>query len=172
MATVDELRLKILDRPQFVSGERVGSGDGSQETFKILHTPVIQDTVTIYLDGQQISEETDFNLDYGTGKLIFTQAPGDGVSIAADYEFATFSDSELEEFLITAGNNLSLAAGQILTSLVADRSRLVTWSRGDMKIDYDRLRKDISEVARRFYAQGASESGGANAQNVDWEEVV
>jgi len=172
MATVDELRLKILDRPQMVPGERVGTGDGSGKTFKIMRTPVMGNSVTIYLDGVEVNEETDFDLDYGTGKLIFIQAPGDGVSITADYEFATFGDSELEAFLSSSGNNLSLAAGQVLTSLVADRSRLVTWSRGDMKIDYDRLRKDISEVARRFYAQGASESGGASAQNVDWEEVV
>ena len=90
----------------------------------------------------------------------------------ADYEFATYSDADLQSFLDGAGGNLALAAGEALTSLIADQGRLVTWSRGDMKIDYDRLRRDISDVARRFYAQGASESAGAVTNEVDWEEVV
>ena len=172
MATVDELRLKILDRPQLVIGERVGTGDASLKVFKLLNKPIMSDSVTVYLDGIAQTEVTDYALDYDTGKLTFTSAPDSGESITSDYEFATYSDDELGQFLTSSGDNLALAAGSALTSLVADRSRLVTWSRGDMKIDYDRLRKDLSEVARRFYAQGASESGGAVSQNVDWEEVV
>jgi len=172
MATVEELRLKILDRPQVVLGERVGTGDANRDVFRLLRVPVMQNSVAIYLDGVVKTEDTDYVLNYATGKLTFTSAPGDGVSITADYEFATFSDIDLENFLENSGGNLSLAAGQALTSLVADRSRLVTWSRGDMKIDYDRLRKDLHDVARRFYAQGASESDGAVSKSVDWEEVV
>ena len=172
MATVEELRLKILDRPQATVGERVGTGDGIVDVYKLSRCPVMLDSAAVYLDGEKKTETTDYVLDYATGKLTFVSAPGDGIVITADYEVATFSDSDLEAFLDSSGSNLSLAAGLALTSLVADRSRLVTWSRGDMKIDYDRLRKDLSEVARRFYAQGASESAGAVTQSVDWEEVV
>ena len=68
--------------------------------------------------------------------------------------------------------NLALAAGEALTALVSDRARLVTWSRGDMRIDYDRLRKDIADVAAHYLSQGRSEVGGAKTDNVGWEEVV
>ncbi len=172
MATVNELRLKILDRPQIVIGERVGTGDGSTKVYKLRHCPVMSGTAVIYVENVAQTVGDDYTLDCQTGKLTFTAAPDDGDSIRAEYEFAAFTDEDLTEFLDSAGGNLALAAGEALTSLVADRSRLVTWSRGDAKIDYDRLRRDLADVARRFYARGASESGGARSDEVNWEEVV
>ncbi len=172
MSTIDELRLKILDRPQVVLGERVGTGDGATEVFKLRHAPVMSGSVSVFVDGVEKTEGSDYTLDYATGKLAFTSAPDDGDSIVSDYEFAAFSDDDLQSFLSSAGGNLALAAGEALTSLIADRGRMVTWSRGDAKLDYDRLRRDLADVARRFYSQGASESGGAKADDVKWEEVV
>jgi len=172
MATVDELRLKILDRPQFLIGERVGTGDGTTKVYKLRHVPIMSGTALIYVDGIAMTVGDDYTIDYQTGKLTFILAPDEADSIRADYEFAAFTDEDLTAFLESAGGNLALAAGEALTSLVADRSRLVTWSRGDAKIDYDRLRRDLSDVARRFYARGASESGGSRSDEVNWEEVV
>ncbi|MCK4721067.1 DUF2460 domain-containing protein [bacterium] len=172
MATLDQLRLKILDKKQVVLGERIGTGDAGNKVFKLRLNPVISGSVTVYVDGSEVTEGVDFTLDYNTGKLTFTTAPPDGDSVTADYGFAAFSDSDLQEFLDAAGGNLALAAGDALTSLLADRNRLVTWSKGDAKIDYDKLRKDIAEVAVKFHNQGVSEAGGAVSDDVDWEEVV
>jgi len=172
MATIEELRLKILDRPQAVIGESVGTGDGSTKAYKLRNSPVMGDGVTVYVGGVELTEGDDYTLEYATGKLVFAEAPSEGDSIAADYGFAAFSDEDLQGFLDGAGGNLALAAGEALTSLIADRNRMITWSRGDAKIDYDRLRSDLGDVARRFYGQGASESGGARADEVNWEEVV
>ena len=69
-----------------------------------------------------------------------------------------FTDDELQAFLDDSNNNIALAAGKALTALVADRALLKVWSRDDTKnVDQDRLRRDVAEVARRFYAQGVSE---------------
>ncbi len=171
MATIDDLRLKILDRPQIVLGEEIGSSDGVRKVYRLGHAPVMEESVTIYVGGLVKVEGVDYTLDYQTGKLAFNTAPLEGDAISGDYEFAAFSDADLQAFLDHAGGNLALAAGEALTSLIADRNRLVTWSRGDARIDYDRLRRDLSEVARRFYNQGASESAGATVKDVDWEEV-
>ena len=170
MSALDDLRLKILDRPQVVVGERVGTGDGTTKVFGLRHRPIMSGSVTVYVGGAEKTEGVDYTLDYATGKLTFESAPSDGAAVTADYEFAAFSDEDLERFLEASGGNLALAAGEALTSLIADRNRLVTWSRGDAKMDYDRLRQDLSEVARRFYSQGASESGGA-VDEVDWQGV-
>ncbi len=172
MATTEDLRLKILDRPQLVIAERVGTGDGSSKVYKFLHSTIMATSVSVYVAGVKKTETTDYTLDYASGKLTLVVAPSDGDSVVADYEFATFSDTDLQAFLDGASGNLALAAGEILTSLLADSGRLITWSRGDMKIDYDRLRQDIADVARRFLSQGASESGGATVNEVDWEEVI
>jgi hypothetical protein len=172
MATVDELRLKILDRPQVVINERFGTGDGAAKIFKLGHVPIMDGSVSVYVAGEVQTEGGDYSLDCSTGRLDFTSAPDEGDALTADYEFAAFSDADLQSFIDSAGGNLSLAAGEALTSLIADRGRLVSWSRGDAKIDYDRLRRDLADVARRFYDRGASESGGARTEEINWEEVV
>jgi len=170
MATTDELRLKILDRPQGIPGEVVGTGDGTRDRFKLRNVPVMADSVSLVVGGIAKTEEVDYSLDYVTGVIVLNVAPDEGDLITADYEFAAFTDGELQTILDSSGGNLSLAAGQALTSLIADRSRLVTWTRGDSRVDYDRLRRDISDVARRFYSQGACESGG-KTDEIAWEEV-
>lgn len=169
MATVEELRLKILDRPQLVANERTGTGDGVNKTFKLKYVPIMADSETIKVGGLEVMEG--YELDNSTGKLEFTAAPGDGDAIEAVYEFAAFSDDELQLCLDGAGGNLALAAGEALMVLVTDRTKLVNWSKGDTHIDYDRLRKDLSDAAIRYLKQGRSERGGATVEDVIWEEV-
>ncbi len=157
MATVDDLRLKILDREQVVIGERLGTGDGKNRVFKVKHTPIMKGTVRFYLDNDEYQGPID-SLDYGTGKLTFYREPADGVMVMIDYQFAAFTDKELQKFLDNSNGNLALASAATLEALIADRARLITWSRGDMKIDYD--------------AQGNSETWGIKTDEVDWEDVV
>ncbi|HDS30321.1 MAG TPA: hypothetical protein ENN67_04670 [Firmicutes bacterium] len=172
MATVDELRLKILDRPQVVIDERVGVGDGSRTVYKIGHSPIVEGSEVIRVDGEQSVSGEDYELDCSTGRLTFMEAPGEGEAVVASYEFVAFTDSELQHFLDSSGGNLSLAAGEAIHALVADRTKLVTWSRGSTKIDYNQLRADLIEMAKRFINQGRSEIGGAVIDEIDWEEIV
>jgi hypothetical protein len=172
MASIDDLRLKILDRPQVVLNERVGTGDSSRTVYKLSHAIIMPATAVVRVGGEELSDGEDYTLDLASGKLAFTDAPEDGAAIEADYEFAAYSDSDLQSFLDKAGGSLPLAAGEALMSLISDRNRLVTWSRDDMRVDYDQLRRDIAETARRFYSQGASESPGAKITEVKWEEVT
>jgi hypothetical protein len=172
MASISDLRLKILDRPQIVLDERVGTGDGSATVMKLAHSPVMDSTAIIRVAGVQITAPTYFTLDYSTGKLTFASAPDDGDPVVASYDFAAFTDSELQQYLDNAGGNLALAACETLLSLVADRDRLITWARGDMRLDFDQLRRDITNVAERYLSQGRSEAGSPRADSFDWEEVV
>jgi len=170
MATVDDLRLKILDRPQVVLDEIVGTGDGFTKLFKLRRAPVMEGTIHLRIGVEEKNEGTDYEVDYTTGKLVFAEAPGEGEVVVASYDFAAFSDSELQAFLDSSGGNLALAAGEALTSLISDRSRLVTWSRSDVRIDYDKLREDLAIVARRYLSQGRTEAGRAKIEEIDWED--
>lgn len=172
MATIAKLRLKILDRPQVVLDERVGSGDGSARVFRLGHAPVMADTVVVRVGGVEQVEGEDFELDCSTGRLTFAEPPADGDAVVASYDFAAFSDAELQQFLDSANGNMALAAGEALRTLVSDRARLVSWSRGDMKVDYDRLRKDLTDIAERYIREGRSETGGVITDSIIWEEVV
>lgn len=78
------------------------------------------------------------------------QPPGDGKVISADYEFAAFTNAELAVFLDEARGDLRIAAGNALLALIADRGKLKTWSKGDTRIDLDRLRLDLRDVANKY----------------------
>jgi hypothetical protein len=171
MSTIDELRLKIFDRPQLILNEHVGNGDGNTADFKIAQIPILPGSAVVLVDGIPKVETVDYTLDYSTGRLTFTDPPEQGEVITASYDFAAFTDSELQSFLDRSGGNLSIAAGEALSTLVSDRSRLLSWARGDMRIDYDQLRRDLIVLAIRFLEQGGSESG-ARIDEINWEEVV
>jgi hypothetical protein len=171
MSTIDELRLKIFDWPQLILNEHVGDGNGSTADFKIAQVPILPSSAVVLINGVPKVETLDYTLDYSSGRLTFIDPPEQDEVITASYDFAAFTDPELQSFLDRAGGNLAMAAGEALSTLASDRSRLVTWARGDMRIDYDQLRRDLNVLAIRFLEQGGSESG-ARIDDIDWEEVV
>jgi len=73
--------------PIEVTGENVGTGDGTTTVFYLDHSPVIPDSETIYIDGGTQTRDVDYTIDYDTGKITFTEAPSDGSSITADYSY-------------------------------------------------------------------------------------
>ncbi len=77
-----------------VTGESVGTGDGSTKEFLLDFYPVKSGSLTVYVDGVAKTEGTDYTVDYNTGKITFTTAPADGASITADYIYYKGSNSE------------------------------------------------------------------------------
>jgi len=65
-------------------GDAVGTGDGSKTVFNLEHSPIIPQSEKIYLDGEVT---TDYEIDYASGAVTFTAAPGEGVVITADYDY-------------------------------------------------------------------------------------
>lgn len=69
-----------------------------------------------------------------------------------------FNDLELEAFINGSDGNIPIAAGNALTEMVDDPERLNRWSRGDASVDYEKLKKDILEVAQKFHNQGIADT--------------
>jgi hypothetical protein len=172
MSQVEDLRLKILDRKQVVLDDLPGIGDGVKTTFICRHAPVMEGTLTVKVDGTELTEGIDFSADYDTGKIDLAIPPPAGDEIRADYSHAAFTDAELQSFLDSNGGNINLAAGAALSALVSSRTRMVSWSKGDTKIDYDKLRNDLMANAKKFTDRGMSETGGARATDIEWEEII
>lgn len=169
MSDINDLRLKILDRAQLVIGERVGHRTAID--YRLLHhRAIMPGSVSVYVEGIKKTETSDYALDYATGKLAFVVALDDDDIVAADYEFATYSDVELQEFLDAADGSLATAAGNVLLALCTSQDRMICWARGDLKIDFTRLKKDVTDVAQRFLAQGESEPP-VEPEDVNWEEI-
>lgn len=68
-----------------ITGENVGTGDGTTTTFTLDYPPVLYHSETIYIDGAAKTRDTDYTIDYETGEITFTSAPASGASITADY---------------------------------------------------------------------------------------
>jgi len=71
--------------PLPITGESVGTGDGTTKTFTLANLPVRYHSETIYIDGSAQTRDTDYTIDYGTGEITFTSPPASGASITADY---------------------------------------------------------------------------------------
>lgn len=80
----------------------IGTGDAADTTFQLVKlygsgadqrsrtiTNPISGTVSIYLDAVLQTEATDYTIDYETGIVTFTAAPGGGVAITAKFQFRT-----------------------------------------------------------------------------------
>lgn len=67
--------------PGLVTAEAVGTGDGTDATWSLLHEPIAE-SLTVYLNG---IETTDYDVVGGT--ITFNTAPAAGVIITADYRY-------------------------------------------------------------------------------------
>jgi hypothetical protein len=79
-------RLKVAYETS-ITGENVGTGDGSTTTFYLANTPVKPLSETIYADGLTATRDTDYTIDYDTGAITFSSPPPSGVIITADYTY-------------------------------------------------------------------------------------
>jgi len=84
-----------------VTGDAVGTGTGTQTIFYVpkaampygeapVFKRVIKGTLSVYLGGAKQTEITDYTVEYRNGTIYFNTAPGAGVAITADYEYAHF----------------------------------------------------------------------------------
>lgn len=94
------------------SAIRIGTGTGSATAFPVVklygsganqrtrtNINPISGTLKIYLAGVLKTEGTDYMIDYETGVITFTAAPGNGVAITAEFQFRTrvrFNSDDLD----------------------------------------------------------------------------
>ncbi|NIS80822.1 MAG: hypothetical protein GTO14_11565, partial [Anaerolineales bacterium] len=76
----------VEDAITAVTGESVGQGDDSTTVFNLEQPRLMCGSETIYLGGVPQTRFTDYTINYKTGQITFTTAPGFGVAITADYE--------------------------------------------------------------------------------------
>lgn len=78
--------------------QNIGTGNGSQTLFqltkkytssvtvtRVIKKPVNNATLKVYLNA--VLQSSGFTVNYATGEITFTTAPGSGVAVTADFEF-------------------------------------------------------------------------------------
>ena len=68
-----------------VTAEAVGTGDGAATVFTLANNPVLTNSETVYLDGASQTRGVNYTINFDTGAITFTAAPGAGVAVTADY---------------------------------------------------------------------------------------
>jgi len=68
-----------------ITGEVVGTGDGTTTVFYLDMIPVVSGSEVVKVDGMPKTRTTDYAIDYATGKITFTTAPAVGAQVTADY---------------------------------------------------------------------------------------
>ncbi|MDP2734623.1 MAG: DUF2460 domain-containing protein [bacterium] len=91
-----------------VTGETVGTGDGSTTVFLLDNAPVAPGTLVVYLNGAPQTETTNYTVNYKTGQVTFTSAPGAGVAVTADYWYNNpSSGTQYKQAPTSAGEDIS-----------------------------------------------------------------
>jgi len=67
-----------------VTGESVGTGDGTVTVYNLDNPPVTPTSEDVYLGG---TLTTAYTIKYDEGEITFDSAPGNGVAITADYAY-------------------------------------------------------------------------------------
>ena len=78
--------------------QNIGTGNGSQTVFqltkkytssvtvtRVIKKPVNNATLKVYLNA--VLQSSGYTVNYATGEITFTTAPGSGVAVTADFEF-------------------------------------------------------------------------------------
>lgn len=93
-----------------VTNQNIGTGNGSTTTFQLVRTmgvsggefnePIIAPNVVsdVYVNGVVVSPG-DYSVNYGTGVITFTSAPGSGLAVTATFTYyfvVRFSDDSQE----------------------------------------------------------------------------
>ena len=102
-----------------VTGQTLGTGDGTTKIFQLIKTYIsgstsetrtitkpVAGTVNVYLNG--VLQISGYTLDTTTGKIMFTSAPGVGVTISADFQFdvpVRFDTDRLAATIDSYGSN-------------------------------------------------------------------
>jgi hypothetical protein len=95
--------------------ESVGTGDGTETVFHLAHYPVVSGSQKVYVD---CTLSTAYTLDYDTGEIKFTTAPGADQSIIANYQYMLRWSFEGTNFAVySTDQNAAMAVKQQLAAI-------------------------------------------------------
>lgn len=118
------LRVAITSTPvqelgtTMIIGEAVGTGDSSETAFTLDHYPILAGSQTVYLDGVEQTEDTDYTFNADTGTIIFTSPPGVDVAVTADYTYYyTLFHGYLGDSISTSGPTVTCSCRDLAKRL-------------------------------------------------------
>ena len=150
--SVQFLRTLIADRNKAAVNEVIGEGDGTNRYFQFDMFPLVSAVtanVAIYLTGVTAATNT-YLLSGDVGRLTFSagNAPANGATILANYDYNALSSGELTQ--IESGHEATpyLVAANACLVLAADASRFFAYTMGDKSVDKRRIANNLIELSK------------------------
>ena len=146
MAVTDlsRLRTQIADRPRLGLNEALGLGDGVLVHFRVIGTPVLAGSFTLFVNGVLQVEDVAYTLDYDLGLVTFAAAPAIGATIVATYQWATFTDEALNDLLLT--HSVEGAAARAIQWILADIDLFMKYTYGQEQVDRSASRAGLERL--------------------------
>ena len=150
--SVASLRVLIADRNKAAINEVVGEGDGVNRYFQFDMFPLVSSptaNVVIFLTGVTAATNS-YTLSGDVGKLTFgaANAPANGATILAIYDYNALSSGELSQIESGYSTSPYLAAANACLVLAADATRFFAYTMGDKSVDKRRVADSLINLSK------------------------
>lgn len=125
MSEIATIRRRVGDRSK--AQKDIATGNGKDRSYHLQYQNVFGLIVTV--EGTEVQINNDYTLDGAGGRVIFSAPPAEGANVSFDYNYAAYTDDEIQDLLDEQG--LDGATVAILEELTADTARFYDYSQGE-----------------------------------------
>ena len=177
MNSADNLRFRMADRPQLAIETYLG--DGTASAYQISGVPIV--TGGTALGGRSLNVEIrNANGDSWTatslmatslalGLITFAQPIPFGFPFQVTYTFATFSDSEIDEFTAASPGDLNGQKIGMIDVLLVDYAKRSRWNAQGVSMDDSVVFQNLLKLREELWKQMTQEIGPQGGL-VSWAE--
>lgn len=170
IVALDHLRLAIADRVRLILGEVIGIGDGVALAYRAMFVPLITASEVLYVDAVLKTRVDDYAVDDDLGLITLKVAPINGTKVwLGQYQWTTFSDTELLFLLEEKGQDVTLAAIEAIKWLLVDTDRWLKYFYGQEMVDRTQCLKALQDLLSRL-EQAKVPVGWVKADSAAMEE--
>lgn len=161
------IRLILSIPKRSVLAEGLGEGDGATKKFRTQLAPIIDESDTIRVDGAEKTRETDYTIDNDLGLITFVAAPSDGDAVDADYNWAVFSDLQINGLLTKHNSSVIAVLKDLLRALLSNADLFIKYTIGMESVD----RRTAFDALRALQDELSAQATSAVAQAVVWKQT-
>jgi len=166
LTNLEYIRLILSIPHRLVLREELGIGDGQITKFQSQLFPIISGTETVRVASAEQTPETDYDLDPDLGLITFVTAPDAGNLVDADYTWAVFSDTQIDDLLTTYNDAVSTVLQDLIRALLANADLFVKYTIGMESIDRSRALDSLQALLESLQRQSPT-----IGQAVIWTEA-
>lgn len=120
MSDISTIRTLIADPVQYGKHEVIA--DGKSKEYLVPNSPVVPNSQTVYIDGDDQTEGTDYTFDDDLGLVVFATKPEESKTILVTFRFSILSDEQIQSLLDLNGGDVQLAAADACESIATSEA--------------------------------------------------